>query len=120
MTIEELYEKVGGNYAEAKTRLMNDALIRRFLTKFADTFDIRPLVEAGESGNGKAIFEAVHALKGVAGNLALSKLYGLCADLTEKVRSCQEGAIVDHKDEVKSIVDEFDAEVALIKECFHG
>ena len=118
MTIEELYEKVGGDYAEAKTRLMNDALIRRFLTKFADTYDIRPLEEAGKSGNGKAIFEAVHALKGVTGNLALSRLYGLCVDLTEKLRSCKEGDIVDRKDEVETIVNEFGAEVVLIKECF--
>ena len=34
MTIEEFYASIGGSYEEARNRLMNDTLIKRFLEKF--------------------------------------------------------------------------------------
>ena len=34
MTIEECYAALGGNYQQALGRLMNDALIKRFVLKF--------------------------------------------------------------------------------------
>ena len=84
MSIVELYDSLGANYAEAKGRLMNDALITRFLKKFADTYSLASLEEAAAKSDGRAIFEGAHSLKGVAGNLALTKLSALACDLTEK------------------------------------
>ena len=35
-TIEQAYEQVGGNYQDVLKRLMNEALVRRFMGKFLD------------------------------------------------------------------------------------
>lgn len=34
MTIEELYNKIGGNYREVQSRLGNDKMIERFFKQF--------------------------------------------------------------------------------------
>ena len=120
MTIEELYARLGANYEEAKTRLMNDALIRRFLLKFADTFSLDSLLCAAKENDAKGVFEAAHSLKGVAGNLALAELYALSSSLTEKVRGMPEGAKVDVASEVQGIQSEFERTVSLIREAFNG
>ena len=36
MTVQELYERIGGNYAAAKRILMNDTLIARFVAKLPE------------------------------------------------------------------------------------
>ena len=36
MTVQELYERVGGSYENAKRIMMNDALIGRFVGKLTD------------------------------------------------------------------------------------
>ena len=44
------------------------------------------LREAVAAGDAKAAFEAAHALKGVAGNLALTPIYTPLSELTEQLR----------------------------------
>lgn len=116
MTTQELYLSLGANYEEAKTRLMNDGLIERFLGKFADTYSIEPLLEAGERMDAFAIFEAAHGLKGVVGNLALTRLFELSSNLTEKVRGLAQGVRIDCRDDIAAIQVEFTKTVATIKE----
>lgn len=36
-TIEQAYEQVGGNYQDVLKRLMNEALVRRFMGKSSTT-----------------------------------------------------------------------------------
>ena len=117
MTTQELYAKLGANYEEAKGRMMNDALINRFLLKFAQTYSLDALLAAQEKHDGHALFEAAHSLKGVCGNLALTKLYTLASDLTEKTRSLGEGAAFDASSEVALIKNEYEATVSAIREC---
>ena len=45
------------------------------------------LIAAVEDDDRKAAFEAVHALKGVAGNLSLTPLYEAASEMTELLRS---------------------------------
>ena len=116
MTTAEFYAQIGGNYDEAKMRLMNDALIQRFLGKFAATYTLDALSDAAKCHDGRAIFEACHAIKGVVGNLALTKLYNLTNDLTEKTRNLEEGASFNADAELVAIQAEFDKTIALIKE----
>ena len=87
MSLEELYRELGANYQEAKTRLMNDVLITKFLRKFATDYKIDALITAGEAGDAHGIFEACHSLKGVAGNLALTPLFDLASFITEATRN---------------------------------
>ena len=116
MTVSEFYHSIQADYAAAKGRLMNDALILRFLRKFATEYKIDALVNAVNAQDGKGIFEACHSLKGVAGNLALTRLYDLASDLTEKTRGLDAGGRIACESECKLIVDEFKKTIDLIEQ----
>ena len=92
MTLEQCYEKLHGNYAEAKTRLMSDKLVDKFVLKFLDEPTMGQLREAIKGGEHDEVFRAVHTLKGVAANLAFTKLYSASSDLTEQLRGNNEKA----------------------------
>lgn len=92
MTIEECYSRLHGNYAEAKTRLMNDKLIERFILKFPSDPSMEALGEMIEAGDIPAAFRAVHTLKGVAANLAFTQLFRDASNLTEQLRPLQNPA----------------------------
>lgn len=92
MTINECYTKLHGDYAEAKTRLMNDKLIERFILKFPDDPSMDALREMIEAGDNAAAFRAVHTLKGVAANLAFTQLFRDASNLTEQLRDLQHSA----------------------------
>lgn len=89
MTLEECYSKLRGNYNEAKTRLMNDKLIERFILKFPNDPSMEALKEMVRAGDNAAAFRAVHTLKGVAANLAFTQLFQDASNLTEQLRSLQ-------------------------------
>ena len=86
MTVEELYERIGGNYQEALGRLQSDALISMFVTKFLDDQSCPNLIAAWKAGDEKAAFEAAHVAKGVCGNLSLGKLADVASEITEALR----------------------------------
>lgn len=88
MTLEECYEKLHGSYAEAKTRLMNDRLVDKFLRRFPTDPTMQELKAHVDSGNIQEQFRAAHTLKGVAANLALTQLQQDASALTEQLRSC--------------------------------
>ena len=89
MTIRELYERVGGNYEDAMTRLMNESIARRVLSKFPDADDYRLMADAFERGDYEEAFLRSHTLKGTALNLGLNRLGQTASDLCETVRSGQ-------------------------------
>ncbi len=86
MTLEEVYANLHGNYAEAKTRLMNDNLVDRFIRKFPADPSMQTLLEKIAEGNNPEAFRAVHTLKGVAANLAFTELQQAASALTEQMR----------------------------------
>lgn len=92
MTLQELYFALGGNYNDAKQRLMNDKLINRFLFRFIEDPTMSQLLDAVKIGDRKASFSAAHTLKGVAGNLGLTSLVKSVSVLTEQLRSLEEDA----------------------------
>lgn len=117
MTVEELYEQIGGDYAEVAKRLGSDALVSMFIVKFSDDVSCANLIEAWGKGDEKAAFEAAHMAKGVCANLALTRLASLTSAITEALRPGNEAlrsatdvdALVDelataHADTVKAIV----------------
>ena len=105
MDVKELYAKLDGNYQEALTRLMNEALITRFVLKFKDNNGGEAVIKALESSDIKAIFETAHALKGVAGNLAFTALFDIASRICEKAR----GKAQDEKIDFTSDLVEFKA-----------
>lgn len=91
MTVEQFYLSVGGNYQEALSRMMNDAFIKRMLTKFLEKNSYQAVVDAYHEKNPEKVFEMAHSLKGVSGNLSLTSLFDLSSKITEEVRGKKVG-----------------------------
>ena len=88
MTLQECYGALHGNYDDARSRLMTDRLIEKFMLKFLDDTSMDLLKESVEQGNIPESFRAAHTLKGVAANLAFTELMETSSELTEQLRSC--------------------------------
>ena len=88
MTVQECYEAFGGNYEEVVSRLRTDERIVRFLQKVVGDGSYQLLIDSVASGNVDEAFRAAHTLKGVCGNLSISRLgessSALCEYLREK------------------------------------
>ena len=65
---------------------MNDELIKRFVLKFKDSNPYPELIDAYRSHDVVRLFEAAHSMKGVVGNLSLSKLYEASSNICEVTR----------------------------------
>lgn len=100
MTEKEFYEISGGDYEDAKKRLMSDALIRKFLLKFPLDRSFEELKKAMEENDVDAAFSAAHTLKGVALNLSLSSFAKDVSSLTDFLRP-QNRASYDRKEAEK-------------------
>ena len=92
MNLEELYNKIHGDYAEAKARLMSDRLVEKFVLKFPSDPSMLQLRDAIASGDHDVAFRAVHTLKGVAANLSFTELWKAASALTEQLRQ-SDGAV---------------------------
>lgn len=86
MTLQECYEKIGGDYAEVSARLTKDERIAKYVVKFLEDPTYQMLCEAREAGDDKAVFLAIHTLKGVSQNLGFGRLYEASYEMTEAVR----------------------------------
>ena len=86
MTLEELYQTIQGDYAQALRVLRIEKLIDKHIRKFETGNPVRDLLEAGERMDAEQIFTAAHAAKGVCGNLGLLKLADAASELTEEFR----------------------------------
>ena len=86
MTVQELYEQIGGNYESAKRILMNDALIARFIPKLLNDTSCERLMAAEPDMDEKGLFEGAHAMKGVYANLGLDALSRAASEIAEEFR----------------------------------
>ena len=86
MTIEECYQRLGGDYAALKTRLPSDSLIKRFIAKFLDDSSYSELCRALKEGQREEAFRAAHTLKGVCANLGFDQLGASASEMTELLR----------------------------------
>lgn len=86
MDVALFYKNINGNYSEVLSRLMNDALIEKFLFKFKDNQKLDELESAIKSHDLDKAFMEAHTLKGVALNLSLTPLAEAASELTEMLR----------------------------------
>ena len=86
MSIGEVYALVGGSCDEVSGGFPSDALILRFLTMLPQDGSMELLVRSMDTADAKTAFRAVHTLKGVALNLGLTALAGVCSEMTEALR----------------------------------
>jgi HPt (histidine-containing phosphotransfer) domain-containing protein len=86
MDTEQLYAAIGGNYQEARSRLMSDKIIAKFVIKFLSDPSYEQLAQAWENKDEDAIFKSAHTMKGVCSNLALTDIYDVVNVITESYR----------------------------------
>ena len=94
MTVQECYEAFGGDYQEVVSRLRTDERIARFLQKVVDDGSYQLLIDSVASGNVDETFRAAHTLKGVCGNLSITRLGESSTALCEYLR---ENRVIDDK-----------------------
>lgn len=86
MTVEGLYQSIGGSYEDAKRTLMMDKMITRFILKLPDDPSFSTLWAAFQAGEEKGMFQGAHAMKGVCANLGLTELSRQAGEITEQFR----------------------------------
>lgn len=86
MTVKECYDIIGGNYEEAKNRLMDDTRIAKFLGMFTRDKSMQVITDALANKDYTEAFNGAHSLKGVSQNMAFSKLSKAVEALTEDLR----------------------------------
>ena len=103
MTVQELYENLGGNYNEALSRMMKDTLVGKFAGMFVN-----------DEADAHKAFEAAHTLKGVSANLAFSVLFEKASAVTEALRGADtiDGAV----DLMPALTEEYNKTITAINE----
>ena len=86
MTIQQLYEKIGGNYEQAVRVMKKDKLIDKYIRKLRSSDVGDMLARAGETMDAGKLFESAHAMKGVCSNLGLDALASAADEITEEFR----------------------------------
>lgn len=80
-------ENAGIDYKSGLARFMgNETVYKKCLLMFPDDKSYEKMKEAITSGNIKEAFNTAHTLKGVAGNLSMTRLYEHTVPLVEKLR----------------------------------
>lgn len=87
MTLQECYEKLGGNYKDVASRLFNEMMVKKFVLKFLNDQSYSDLENAMQAEDYKQAFIAAHTIKGVSSNLSFTRLYNSSLQLTEALRS---------------------------------
>ncbi len=103
MTIQQLYEKIGGNYDQAVRVMKKDKLIDKYVRKLKSSNVGEMLAQAGESMDPEKLFESAHAMKGVCSNLGLIARAEAADELTEEFRQGNARKLSD--DEVRQKLD---------------
>lgn len=86
MTLQELYQEMDGDYAQAMRVLHVEKLVDKHIRKFPKNTVLNTLFEAGETLDAAALFDAGHAVKGVSANLGLTVISDLASEITEEFR----------------------------------
>ena len=86
MTIKECYEAFEGNYDEVIGRFRTEERVARFLKMVVSDGSYQLLCDSIASGNADEAFRAAHTLKGVCGNLSITRFGESSSKLTELLR----------------------------------
>ena len=102
MNLQELYEKIDGDYSQALRVLRVEKLVDKHIRKYTKNGVVETLLEAGKTMDDKELFEAAHAVKGISANLGLTKIADAASEITEEFRPGNEHRLSD--EEVKKLL----------------
>ena len=122
MTIQQLYEKIDGNYEQAVRVMKKDKLIDKYIRKLKDSDVGDMLARAGEAMDAGKLFESAHAMKGVCSNLGMDALASAADEITEEFRSGNARKLSDDavREKVEAILTRFRNTVQSIAEYEAG
>lgn len=86
MTLREFYQAIGSDGDAVVKRLGSEAMVARFVRRFADDGEFAALCGALQARDATAAFRSAHTLKGICANLGFSRLYDAASALTERLR----------------------------------
>lgn len=86
MTLEALYQNIGGDYARAIKVLRVEKLVDKHIRKLPGNQIFPALEQAGTDMDATALFENAHAMKGITANLGLTKICDLSTRIAEEFR----------------------------------
>ena len=95
MTLQELYAQIDGNYEQAIRVLRVEKLMDKHIRKLTKNGVVEKLLEAAGGMGPVQMFETAHAMKGVCGNLGLSRLSEMASDIAEEFRPGNERKMTD-------------------------
>ncbi len=103
-TRKKQLEEIGIDVDSLLDRFMgNEGILLRFLKKFLNDGNYERLRTAAESGDMEEALAASHTLKGVAGNLSMTKLYDLLTCQVQLFRDEKPEEAVCMMDEITSV-----------------
>lgn len=112
MTVRECYEKMGADYDDVMTRLRTDERVAKFLGRVISDPSFALLDEAVAQKNAEEAFRAAHTIKGICGNLSLSKMGKSASALTESLRGQTE-----FPDAASALYEQVKADFKMSAEC---
>ena len=121
MTLQELYQEIGGDYELAMHTLRLEKLLDKHIRKITESGTIIDMINAGDDMDPKQMYETAHAVKGVCSNLGLMNIASLAAEITEEFRpgnprTCSDEEIRAKLQNVKEIYEKIVECVARYKE----
>ena len=118
MTLKELYDAIGGDYDQALKVLRVEKLADKHIRKLPDNAIFGAIAAAGEAMDAAQLFESSHAIKGVCGNLGLTRMAALASEISEEFRPGNARTLTDDqvKDKIREIDEAFQNAAAHIRE----
>lgn len=107
MTLQELYQNIGGDYNQALRVLHVEKLLDKHIRKFPKNGVMESLLTAGKDMDATALFETAHAVKGVTANLGLVGMSNLASEITEEFRPGAARSLTD--EEIRERLDKLEA-----------
>lgn len=84
---KEVLLLAGIDIEEAMSRFMNnEGLMMKFLLRFPEDQSFAQMKKALEEKNADEAYQAAHSLKGLAGNLAMKKLFKVASQVVDDLR----------------------------------
>ncbi|MBR3538439.1 MAG: Hpt domain-containing protein [Eubacterium sp.] len=102
MTLQELYQMIGGDYDQALRVLRVEKLIDKHIRKLPVNGVVENLLEAGKTMDPTQLFETAHAVKGITANLGLTELSAKASEIAEEYRPGNERTHTD--DEIRELL----------------